>query len=221
MLKVADRVKQTSITVGNGSQLTLSGSFGGYQTFADAIGDGNSTFYTIENGIQFEIGVGTYTMSTNTISRDSILKSTNNNARIVLNGLSIVFCTYPADRAVFLNQGGYISAINSSGIIFPDGTIQSTSSKNRSYINISSTTQLSSLHDAIFANCTTNNISITLPSAIGIGGSEVLIKKIGTQSLTLQPVNSTQFIDGKEFLILFHEYEAVSLISNNENWYLF
>jgi hypothetical protein len=37
----------------------------------------------------------------------------------------------------------------------------------------------------------------------------------------LHPVDSTQYIDGKSFLILFHAYEAVSLISNNENWYLF
>jgi len=221
MLKLADRVKETSITTGNGLYINLAGAFGAFQTFLDGIGDGNSTYYTIENNSNFEVGLGTYSASTNSLSRDIILVSSNNNQRINLFGVSVVFCTYPATKAVFLNQSGYISAINSSGIIFPDNTTQSTSIQNRSYINISSTTQLSSLHGAIFANCASGDISITLPSAIGAGGSEVLIKKIGANSLTLHPVNSTQYIDGKSFLILFHEYEAISLISNNENWYLF
>ena len=221
MLKFADRVKETSITTGNGQYINLTGAFGAFQTFLDGIGDGNSTYYTIENNSNFEVGLGTYSASTNSFSRDTVLVSSNNNQRINLFGVSIVFCTYPAEKAVFLDQNGYISGINYSGIIFPDNTIQSTSRKNRSYINISSTTQLSSLHDAIFANCNAEDITITLPSAVGIGGSEVLIKKIGTKSLTLHPVDSTQYIDGKSFLILFHAYEAVSLISNNENWYLF
>jgi hypothetical protein len=60
-LIIADRVKETTITSGVGT-LTLSGStFGGFQTFAEAIGDGNTTYYCIQNEGQFEIGIGTYT----------------------------------------------------------------------------------------------------------------------------------------------------------------
>jgi hypothetical protein len=65
MFKLADRVKETTLTQGTGSIL-LAGSFGSFQTFSDGIGDGNSTYYTIENGSNFEIGIGT--LSSNILS---------------------------------------------------------------------------------------------------------------------------------------------------------
>ena len=43
-LKIADRVKETSLTQGSGS-LTLEGAFGGFQTFSATVGDGNTTYY--------------------------------------------------------------------------------------------------------------------------------------------------------------------------------
>lgn len=126
MLKLADRVKQTSLTEGTGS-ITFNGTFGSFQPFS-VMGNGNTTYYTIENGTNFEIGIGTYTSSTNSLSRDRVLESSNNGQKINLVGLSIVFCTYPADHSVFLNENGYVSGQMPfySGIIFPDNTIQTT-----------------------------------------------------------------------------------------------
>jgi hypothetical protein len=124
MLKLADRVKETSITVGNGLEIALAGAFGAFQTFASTIGDGNSTYYTIENNSNFEVGVGTYNASNNSLSRDLVLSSTNNNQRISLDGVSIVFCCYPASQAVLLDNG-YINAPSPSysGIVFPSSTV--------------------------------------------------------------------------------------------------
>lgn len=128
MLKLADRVKETSITVGNGIQIALAGAFGAFQTFASTIGDGNSTYYTIENNNNFEVGVGTYNASNNTLSRDLVLSSTNNNQRISLDGVSIVFCCYPASQAVLLDNGLINSpSLNYSGIVFPSSTVIDTS----------------------------------------------------------------------------------------------
>jgi hypothetical protein len=126
MLKLADRVKQTSLTEGTGS-ITFNGTFGSFQLFS-VIGNGNTTYYTIENGSNFEVGIGTYTSASNSLSRDLVLESSNNNQKINLVGLSIVFCTYPADHSVFLNEKGYISGQMPfySGIVFPDNSIQST-----------------------------------------------------------------------------------------------
>ena len=89
MLKLADRVKQTSLTEGTGA-ITFNGTFGSFQPFS-VIGNGNTTYYTIENGSNFEVGIGTYTSSTNSLSRDTILDSSNNGQKINLVGLSIVF----------------------------------------------------------------------------------------------------------------------------------
>jgi hypothetical protein len=124
MLKLADRVKETSITVGNGLEIALAGAFGAFQTFASTIGDGNSTYYTIENNSNFEVGVGTYNASDNTLSRDLVLSSTNNNQRISLDGVSIVFCCYPASQAVLLDNGRINSPNpNYNGIVFPSSTV--------------------------------------------------------------------------------------------------
>ena len=125
MLVLSDRIKQTSITTGSGT-ITLADTYGGFQSFANGIGEGNTTYYTIENGTKYEVGIGTYI--SNTLSRDLVLDSSNNNNKIDLEGVSIVFCTYPADYSFFLNQKGYASGQmpHYSGIAFPDGTIQQT-----------------------------------------------------------------------------------------------
>jgi len=48
-LIIADRVKETTITEGTGT-ITLSGAtFGGFQSFSSAIGEGNTTYYCIQN----------------------------------------------------------------------------------------------------------------------------------------------------------------------------
>jgi len=105
-LVLTDRVKETSVTSGTGT-ITLGGAFGGFQTFLAGIGNGNTTYYTIENGTSFEVGIGTYTSSSNTLSRDTVLSSSGGgDTKIDLTGVSYVFCTYPASKAVFLDEEG-------------------------------------------------------------------------------------------------------------------
>jgi non-canonical (house-cleaning) NTP pyrophosphatase len=109
MLKLANRVKETSITSGTGSVL-LAGGFGAFQTFSSAIGNGNTTFYTIENDTRWEVGIGTYASDTNTLSRDTVLSSSSGGSKIDLNGVSIVFCTLPAEKTVFFGDNNYLPA---------------------------------------------------------------------------------------------------------------
>lgn len=97
-LVVADRVQETTTTAGTGT-VTLAGAVTGYQSFA-TIGNGNTTYYTITNGANWEVGIGTYSTSGPTLARTTILASSNAGSAITLSGTSIVFCTYPAKRAV-------------------------------------------------------------------------------------------------------------------------
>lgn len=123
---LADRVKETSVTSGLGS-VVLSGPFGGFQSFAAAIGNNNSTYYAIENESQWEVGIGTYYASSNSVSRDQVLASSNNNNnKISLNGVSIVFCTYAAGRSVYLNNQDLVDLRNHSGILLDRSSILST-----------------------------------------------------------------------------------------------
>jgi len=125
---VADRVKETSVTIGTGVLTLGAGGFGGFQTFAQGIGNGNTTYYTIENYNNWEVGIGTYTSEDNTLSRDSVLASSNSDDRANLEGVSIVFVTYPSSKALVLDEDDFITGFSPSykGISFPDGTRQST-----------------------------------------------------------------------------------------------
>lgn len=102
---VADRVKETTTTAGTGT-ITLAGAATGFQSFS-AIGNGNTTFYTIagQGTSEWEVGIGTYTSSGTTLSRDTVLSSSNSGSLVVFSaGTKDVFVTYPAGRSVFANQ---------------------------------------------------------------------------------------------------------------------
>jgi hypothetical protein len=98
-LVLADRVQETTTTTGTGT-VTLAGAASGFQSFS-AVGDGNSTYYTIAGGAEWEVGVGTYTSSGTTLSRTTVLSSSNSGSLVSLSaGTKSVFVTYPASVAV-------------------------------------------------------------------------------------------------------------------------
>jgi len=105
-LVIADRVKETSVTTGTGT-VTLGGAVDGFQSFA-AIGDGNECYYTIVGtavDTEWEIGIGVYTASGTTLSRNTVLQSSNADSLVSFSaGNKEVFVTYPADKAVLLNS---------------------------------------------------------------------------------------------------------------------
>lgn len=96
---VADRVKESTTTTGTGT-VTLSGATPGFQNF-DAVGNGNQTTYCIASASDWEVGVGTYTSASRTLSRDVVLSSSNGNALVNFAvGAKDVFCALPASKAV-------------------------------------------------------------------------------------------------------------------------
>jgi hypothetical protein len=97
-----DRVKETTATTGTGT-VTLAGASAGFQSFS-VIGDANTTYYTLVSGSEWEVGIGTYTSSGTTLSRDTVLESSNAGSKITLAGTSDVFCTYPAEKAVVQDE---------------------------------------------------------------------------------------------------------------------
>jgi len=105
-LVIADRVKETSTTTGTGT-LTLGGAATGYQTFSAAIGSGNTCYYAITLDSAWEVGIGT--VGTGTLTRDTILASSNAGAAVSFGaGTKDVFATYPAGRAVYKESGGNV-----------------------------------------------------------------------------------------------------------------
>ena len=109
-LVVKDRVKVYSSTTGTGT-LSLGSAFAGFQTFNNALGDGDTTYYGIFESStgNWEVGLGTYTSSGNTLSRDTILESSNAGAAVNLTADTEVFITYPAEKSVYFDANGDVN----------------------------------------------------------------------------------------------------------------
>ena len=110
-LTLTDRTKESTTTTGTGT-VTLLGAATGFQSFA-TVGDGNTTYYCIagQSGSEWEVGIGTYTLSGTTLSRTTVLSSSN--AGLLVNfssGTKDVFVTYPSGKSVNLDAAGNATA---------------------------------------------------------------------------------------------------------------
>lgn len=105
-LVLKDRVQETSTTTGTGT-FTLAGAVTQFQTFSSAIGNGNTTYYTAytAGGTDWEVGIGT--VGAGTLSRDTILASSNGGSIVTFGaGTKYIFGDYPADTALYASNNG-------------------------------------------------------------------------------------------------------------------
>ncbi len=141
-LVVKDRIKETSTTSGTGT-LTLAGASAGFRSFAD-IGNGNTTYYAIVDSTAgtWEVGIGTYTSSGTTLSRDTVLSNssgTTSKINFAANSKD-VFVTYPSDKSVHEDASDvayaqHLAAAN--GIFLSNQTVSTTMTFPTGYDGIS------------------------------------------------------------------------------------
>lgn len=130
-LVVKDRVKETTTTTGTGT-LTLAGAATGFQSFS-VIGNGNTTYYTISSsgGTEWEVGIGTYTLSGTTLSRDTVLASSAGGAKVTLSaGTKDVYCVYPATQSVYVSGSSIVPSTAASLGVDSGGTGSTTLAAN-------------------------------------------------------------------------------------------
>ena len=146
-LVVKDRVQETTTTIGTGT-VTLGGAVLGFQTFA-VIGNGNTTYYAIADPTtgDYEVGIGTYTASGTTLSRTTVFESSNSGSLVnFAAGTKNVFCTYPAERAVYLDAAGSAVTLLDIGTLgastanittanITSGTVSTTPTNNTDIVN--------------------------------------------------------------------------------------
>lgn len=109
-LVLADRIKETTATTGTGT-LTLTGAQAGFQSFA-SVGDGNTTYYAIQHTVlnEFEVGIGTYTASGTTLSRDTVLASSNAGSLVNFSsGVKVAFVTIPESASVYEDESDNVT----------------------------------------------------------------------------------------------------------------
>jgi hypothetical protein len=135
---IADRVRETTTTTGTGT-LSLDGAVVGFQAFT-AVGNNNTTYYTIQGTTEWEVGIGTYLA--NTLSRDTVISSSSGGSKVSLSaGTKDVFVTLPAGKTVISVAGkfgevtlsntdisglGTMSTQNANSVAITGGTINGT-----------------------------------------------------------------------------------------------
>ena len=127
---VKDRVRQTSSTTGQGTLSMSGGAIAGFSKFSQAFSSDTPTFYVIEEGSNWEVGMGTFYSSTDLLTRDVVLASSDGLNKINCAGSQFVFITLPAGKAIYADSGNMVNAtgvnLGVSGIVFSDSTSQTT-----------------------------------------------------------------------------------------------
>jgi hypothetical protein len=107
-LKIEDRVRETTTTEGTGA-IALGGAVTNFETFSANLSNGDTTYYAIVDNTNnaFEVGLGTYASSGNTLTRTTIIESSNsNNAVSFATGTKDIFITVPGDKIAYLDASG-------------------------------------------------------------------------------------------------------------------
>ena len=104
-LGLYDRAQQTG-TANTTVSFTVTGNVTGFQSLS-VIGNGNTTYYTATDvSGSWEVGIGTYSTTGPTLTRDTILSSSNSGSAVTFSGTVNIWIDYPAEKAVNLNADG-------------------------------------------------------------------------------------------------------------------
>lgn len=134
MSKLYNLAKMTTSTVGTGT-ITLGSAVSGFLTFDLAgVQDGDVITYGIYDGVNSEVGRGTYSSSGTTLARTTVIKSTNNDNAIDLTGDALVFITAIAEDFIsrYIHDQGVPSSswiINHNLNSYPTVTVLDSSGK--------------------------------------------------------------------------------------------
>jgi hypothetical protein len=104
-LALNDRVQQQG-TANTTVSFTLTSTVPGFQTFA-VIGNGNTTYYSATDAsYNWEVGIGTYSTTGPTLTRTTILSSSNSGSAVTFVGDVNVFVTYPSEKSINYDADG-------------------------------------------------------------------------------------------------------------------
>jgi hypothetical protein len=121
-LKIADRVRETTTTEGTGT-ISLGGAVGNFETFSANLSNSDTTYYAIVDSTNntFEVGLGTYASSGNTLARTTVIASSNSNSAVNFGtATKDVFITTPASKMAFLDASGNLISTGGSSVVNTD-----------------------------------------------------------------------------------------------------
>lgn len=110
--------------------------------------------------------------------------------------------------------------VNSGDLIVSAGKLDITGGIVFNYTNFTTTPQtLDSTHHIVTVDATTGNSTINLPTAVGISGTEYVIKKTDATANTVTIDGATtETIDGATTKVLSNQYDFVQIQSDGADW---
>ena len=191
-LVLADRVKETTTTTGTGT-VTLLGASTGFQSFA-VVGNTNTTYYTIaaQTSTEWEVGIGTYTLSGTTLARTTVLSSSNSGSPVNFSaGTKDVFVTYPSSRSIYAD-GTTLKATNSSILPVTSGGTGVTTSTGTTNVVLSNSPTLVTpeITTSVTTASTTFALLNTTATTLNFGGAATTFN-LGAATGTMTVANTT------------------------------
>jgi hypothetical protein len=118
-LNLANRVQENA-TVNTTVSFTLTGAVTGYQSFA-VVGNTNTTYYGATDGVNWEVGIATYSTTGPTLTRTTVTTSSNGGAAVsTFSNPVLVYVDYPAENATYSSNNpgtaGYALVSNGTGV---------------------------------------------------------------------------------------------------------
>jgi len=118
-LNLANRVQENA-TVNTTVSFTLTGAITGYQSFA-VVGNTNTTYYGATDGVNWEVGIATYSTTGPTLTRTTVTSSSNGGAAVsTFSNPVLVYVDYPAENAAYSSNNpgtlGYALVSNGTGV---------------------------------------------------------------------------------------------------------
>jgi hypothetical protein len=201
MLVYKDRVKQLTTTTGTGSY-ALSTTYNGYKDFT-AFSDADQTCYCCENGVDWEIGIGTVSAVGSVLSRDTILSSSAGDAIVNWGaGSKVVYCVYPS-QYVFSSIGGKLQSYAEYVGTANDGVIDVSDSGSN-----------------VFTMTPSAPITVSFTGAIAGQCHSVTVHIIGGDSQAVTWPASVTFIGGTPFPVSAYDIITIHTIDGGTTWYL-
>jgi len=166
-LALYDRVQQTG-TANTTVSFTLSGSVTGFQSFA-VVGNGNTTYYSaFDASGNWEVGLGTYSTTGPTLTRTTILSSSNSGSAVTFSGTVNIFVTYPSGKSVNLDASGNATSLGTPAS-FVGTNITGTASGLSIGGNATTATTAGSVTNALTISSPLTGSSYNGSSAVSIG----------------------------------------------------